>query len=181
MQGRHDQPKGAGSPLQGNNMLDEAPRILLVSVAMDAKPKPYVQIAAFCEQLLQENDGVLTPIRIVDTYTLEVPPDLPKGALPAIEVKGMIALKSGEVSGEHVIKLVMQNTQGVRSFLSPDDGWPVVFKGEEKGVQIKLRFQLGVKNFGLCWFDVLFDDELLTRMPLRLQRQEKSEETSSPT
>jgi len=33
------------------------------------KGGPYVQVAAFCEQVLQERDGVHSLIRIIDTVT----------------------------------------------------------------------------------------------------------------
>ena len=135
-----------------------------------ANPKPFVQIAAFCENLLEEADGAMTPVRIIDTYWVPpLPEGLPDGMRPIVLVKGIIALKSGDVTGPHAVSLEMENTQGVRTKLSPEEGWPVVFNGGEHGVNLKINFPLGVKNFGLCWFDVFFDGELVTRIPLRLR------------
>ena len=147
-----------------------------------ADPKPHVSVACFCETLLEDKDGTLSAIRIVDTYTLptdamDVPPDV----IPAIVVTGLVALKSGEVTGPHTVRLVLENPLGVRTDLSPKEGWPVVLKGGHSGVNLKIRFPLGVKNFGQCWFDVVFDDEVLTRMPLRLRRDEESTATDSPS
>jgi hypothetical protein len=146
-----------------------------------ANPKPYVAVACFCDTILEDKDGTLSAIRIVDTYwvprvpTEEVSPE----AVPAIPVTGLIALKSGEATGSHTIRLVLENPLGVRTQISPPDGWPVVLKGGHAGLNMRLKFPLGVKNFGQCWFDVLFDDELLTKMPLRLRPAEEREQTDS--
>jgi len=146
-----------------------------------ASPKPFVQIAAFCEMVLEQKEPegtVMTPVRIVDTYTVQIPPDMPKDVLPAIAIHGLIALKSGEVRGPHNIKLVMENPLGERKPVGPPDGWEAVFEGGASGFNLRLEFPLGVKNYGLCWFDVFFDGELITRMPLRL-REHKPDQPSA--
>lgn len=135
-----------------------------------ANMKPFVTVACFCEKVLEEADHVMTAIRIVDIYYVPPIPDAgPDGPFPAIVVEGLVSLKSGDLVGSHTIAFVMENTQGARTQLSPVGGWPVVFEGGEHGVNLKLKFPIGVKNFGLCWFDVIFDDEVLTRIPLRLR------------
>jgi hypothetical protein len=146
-----------------------------------ANTKPFVAVACFCENLLEESDGVLSAIRIVDTYHVQVPPNLPENTLPVIEMKGLVSLKSGDLTGSYTVGLVMENSLGQRTQLSPEGGWPVVFNGGEHGVTLKIRFPLGVKNLGLCWFDVLFGDEVLTRIPLRLRQAEESAATSTPS
>ncbi|MGE0359956.1 MAG: hypothetical protein AB7H93_08250 [Vicinamibacterales bacterium] len=147
---------------------------------------PFVTVAAFCEKLLIEADNVASAIRIVDTYKLGEVPDIPPGlsgveVVPVIELNGVIAIKSGDVTGEHRIDLVMENPLGERKKISPDGGWPILLNGGVHGANIKLKFPLGVKNYGLCWFDVLFDDALLTRMPLMLERAEKQTEPNPPS
>ena len=49
----------------------------------------------------------------------------------------------------------------------------VHFEGEDRGTNVIYAATLNVEQEGLYWFDVLLDDELLTRMPLRIlyQRQ----------
>ena len=151
-------------------------RFLLVSLEM-ANTKPLVAVACFCEQLLIEGDNVPSAIRIVDTYKFTVPPE----ATPVIAVKGLISLKSGDVTGTHIVELILENPLHERKTLSPPGGWPVVLNGGAHGPMIKLDFPLGVRNFGLCWFDVLFDGEVLTRMPLMLQRADSAAKTTEPS
>jgi len=150
-----------------------------------ANTKPFVTVACICEQVLEEPDGVMSAIRIVDTVTIgpPMPPDfvLPQSGIQGVvTVKGLIALKSGDVVGNGKVELVMHSSTGEVVTLSPEDGWPVVMKGGEHGFQIKINFVLGVKNFGLIWFDVTWNGEVLTRFPLKLQQGALPEKTSAP-
>jgi hypothetical protein len=43
---------------------------------------------------------------------------------------------------------------------------PVKFLGEDQGQNVILNIALGVEQDGLYWFDVLFEEEVLTRIPL---------------
>lgn len=138
-----------------------------------ANTRPFVVAAFFCENLIEDKDNVLTAIRIIDTYYLTLPtnlPDLPPDVKPAIEVTGLISLKSGDVVGPYKLDLMMRRpTKGEKPVrLSPEGGWPVVFNGGEHGVNLKMKFPLGVKTFGLYWFDVMWENELLTSIPLNL-------------
>ena len=150
-----------------------------------ANTKPFVAAACFCEQILQEPDGVLSAIRIVDTYVIpplpagvEVPPDAARGV---ILVRGLISLKSGDVVGAGKVGLVMHKTTGEAVTLSPEGGWPAVLQGGEHGFNVKLNFGLGVRNFGLIWFDVTWNGEVLTRIPLRLRQGELPEQANAPS
>jgi hypothetical protein len=50
------------------------------------KPKPHLVAAVLCEKVLQEADGVLSAIRIVDKVIFEVPKGAPSNYVPAIEL-----------------------------------------------------------------------------------------------
>jgi len=149
-----------------------------------ANTKPLVAAACFCEQILQEPDGVISAIRIVDTYVIPpLPADvqLPPGAARgSIQVRGLISLKSGDFVGVGNVGLTMHKTTGEVEVLSPEGGWPANMQGGEHGFNVKLNFLLGVKNFGLIWFDVTWNGEILTRIPLRLQQGETQEQTTVP-
>jgi len=150
-----------------------------------ANTKPYVALACFCEHVLEDKDDVLSAVRIVDTYVLpplpkgvEVPPDALRGL---IVLKGLISLKSVDVVGPGTLRLIMHTVAGKQVPISPEGGWPVELKGGEHGVNLKLQIPLGVKNFGLIWFDVLWGEEILTRIPLRLKQGEMVDETPAPS
>jgi hypothetical protein len=125
------------------------------------KPRPYLLAAVLCEQVLQET---LTVVRIVDKLQYGVVGQtLPEGIKPAVSIKGLIALRSGPVTGEHVIKIVGEKPNGSRKDLFST---PINFLGKDQGQNIILNFGIGIDQDGLYWFDVFFDDELLTRIPL---------------
>ena len=43
----------------------------------------------------------------------------------------------------------------------------VFLEGEERGVNLLIPFQFAPEHQGLYWFDVYFEDERITRVPLR--------------
>jgi hypothetical protein len=151
---------------------------LLFAWLLMANTKPFVQMACFCENVLAEADGVLSAIRIVDTYFI---PPLPEGVemqdgmQGAIVLNGIVGLKSGDVTEAGSLRLVMHRANGETVPIGPPEGWPMVMSGGEQGSVLKIQMPLGVKNFGLMWFDVLWNGELLTRIPLKLQRGQKPE------
>ncbi len=128
-------------------------------------PKPFVQVACVCENVLIETDNVQSVIRIVDTYTLSVPEGktIKDGA---VQLTALVALKSGEVTGEHTIGLRLVPPGGLKT---QDREWPVVFNGGEHGANMKIQFVIPSPSEGLYWFDVLWGAEILTRIPFRLK------------
>jgi hypothetical protein len=126
-----------------------------------------VQVACICEKVLREHDNVPTLIRIVDIFNVETPIDpLPEGVHLGTPLTIFVALKSGDVAGEHEIGLRLTRPDGTTG---PVRKWPVTFGGAERGVNLQLGFALDSPQLGLYWFDVLWSDEVLTRVPLRLK------------
>ena len=74
----------------------------------------------------------------------------------------------------------MHKTTGETLSLSPEQGWPAILEGGEHGFNVRLDFALGVKTFGLMWFDVTWNDEVLTRVPLRLKQAELPQTATAP-
>ena len=127
---------------------------------------PYVQLATICEKALQEADGVLSIIRAVDRLTLtaqgtNVPDELPQGMLQPTLV---VALKSDDARGRHPVTLRIQQPSGL---YLPERSFDVMFEGEERGVNLILQLQIEAEE-GLYWFEILVNDQLLTRVPLRV-------------
>ena len=49
---------------------------------------------------------------------------------------------------------------------------PLKLMGKDQGQNVILNIGLGVEMDGLYWFDVVLDDDLLTRVPLTITRTE---------
>lgn len=137
---------------------------------------PYVSAALICEKVLQEKDESITLVRIADRiqYNIEGP-GLPPNIKPMIAVQGFISLKSGPITGEHTVSIVAENPDGKRKAI-----WGAAIKllGKDQGNNIIINMNLGIDHDGLYWFDVLFDDASLTRIPLTITAAQK--ETASP-
>jgi hypothetical protein len=141
------------------------------------KPRPHLLVAVLCEKVLQEKDETLTIVRIVDRLQYRIEGSgLPAGTTPMISIKGLIALRSGPVTGEHPIKIVGEKPDGTRKDLYTAG---VNFLGKDHGQNIILDMGIGIDQDGLYWFDVFFDDELLTRIPL-IVRPLTSQESEGP-
>jgi len=129
---------------------------------------PWVVTATFCEKVLQEPDGVVTLVRVIDRIiqnmhvTSMSDPVVPTSlALPLV-----ITLKSGSTLGSHMMRLRLEKPSGMRL---PDQMFTVLFEGNDRGVNIILNpVTLLVDEEGVYWLDVLIEDQLLTRIPLRL-------------
>jgi hypothetical protein len=127
---------------------------------------PYVALACICERVLQDKDSVMSLIRVVDTYYLTIPADAPKDATPAFEVAAVISLKSGDLVGSfNKLQIVGNNPGGERKAMT-EKPIPTIFNGGAHGVNVQLNLTVVVKKFGMFWFDVLWGDEVLTRIPL---------------
>jgi hypothetical protein len=141
--------------------------------------QPFVAVACFCEHVIEGKDGVLSIIRIIDSYHFTLPTgEMPAGATPAIPLTALIALRSGDVAGTFNVRLVLRRPDGTTADVSPEGGWPIVFNGAEHGVNLTLQFPLGVRGYGLYWFDLIWEDGVvLTSMPIKLVEAQQPQST----
>jgi hypothetical protein len=130
---------------------------------MPTNTKPLVQVACICEKVLQDKDNVLSAIRIVDSFTVREP--LPSSSAQfesGVDVTVLLALKSGDLVGDYEILVQLRypsgRTKDVPSF-------PMSFKGGPSGSTLTAQLRVEVKEYGLYYFDVIWQDEVLTSIP----------------
>ena len=129
---------------------------------------PHLQAALIAERVLQEQDGVITPIRVIDRVMMSI---LPDAELPAAAEKLvlLVTLKSGGARGSYTLTVRLENPSGTEiPFIPPAT---VFLEGEERGVALIVPFAFSPEEQGLYWFDVYFENERLTRVPLRAMFQ----------
>jgi hypothetical protein len=82
-----------------------------------------------------------------------------------------VTLKAGAARGRHTVRIVTEAPSGQR--LPQTFEVPVLFEGEDRGVNIIVQFNFQADAEGLYWFDVLLEGQAqsLTRMPLRVVYQ----------
>lgn len=128
---------------------------------------PYLQAAFFCERLLQESDGVLSVIRIVDTIDFQRSEQATEP--PLVNLTLFIAFKAGEARGSHELTVVKENASGHPVDVEERHTQTLVFYGtEDRGVTVIMPVAMTGGEAGLYWFAVYLGDRLMTRLPLRV-------------
>ena len=126
---------------------------------------PYLSAALFCEKTLKETDGVLSAIRMIDRFNFrgksaQMDPQV-------ISCIALIVMKSGSYRGRAEISIQPFKPSGKEM---PRVVFPVNFEGDDdRGVGIAAPLRLGIDEEGTYWFDVKFESQLITRMPIRIQ------------
>ncbi len=130
---------------------------------------PFLQAALICERVLVEQDGVLSIIRIVDRLIRHAPADGPD-ELEAFsqELQIVLLMKSGAARGRFELTIGVEKPSGEQG---ETISVPVHFEGEDRGVQVTMPVSFEADQEGLYWFDIGFEGERLTRMPLRVVYQ----------
>jgi hypothetical protein len=142
---------------------------------------PHLSGAFLCEKILQEKDGVNTFIRVVDRFTVPLLPKLPEGIQlpPGIGAPGnqfiqfnlVVMFKAGSIpGGKYHLALQLNKPDGSPLPKSVVD---VFLQGDnDNGVTAVFPIMLPQPEEGLYWFDVYFEESLLTRVPLRVLHQQ---------
>ena len=125
---------------------------------------PYITQATFCERVLSEKDGVLSAIRIIDTLNINV--------LPGTDVDGLvqkldllITIKSGDFNGEGTLKIraIAPNGEPMKNGESITR---MVLNGGVHGANVHISVGITVNVKGTYWYEISFNDRVLTRTPL---------------
>jgi hypothetical protein len=124
---------------------------------------PHLTAAIICERILNEQDGVVSAIRIIDRVWFVTGED-GQPLNPQHPITLFISFKSGSARGSFTVAIHLEKPSGEQA---PVLEAPVFFEGEERGVNIVLNAGFEPEEAGLYWFDVLFEGNRVTRMPLR--------------
>lgn len=131
--------------------------------------KPFLAAAFLCEKILQEKDETLTAVRIIDTVFVSIPPGLPTGAKPVIQLTALLSFKKATkgVDTEPHQAVLLVHTPSGREL--PPYVVNFFFKPEEfVGHNLIVNITLALEEFGVFGIDVSVDGEPITRMPFRL-------------
>ena len=133
---------------------------------------PFVNVATFCDQAIQDKDGVLTIVRVIDQMTLTAtgptaPEELPPGG--AVNLTLVVALKAGQAHGKQDVKIEFEHPDGSKH---PGPAIPVHFSGGAGGgANAIFKITLVLSSAGLYWADVLVNGRLVSRVPLEVRYQ----------
>jgi hypothetical protein len=127
---------------------------------------PHLSAAFLCEQVLQEKDGVLSFIRVVDRF-VRPKPGSPVPSLP-IQVMMVIGFKAGGIgTGKCTVKIRMFKPSSAAPAGEMEN--EVFFEGgQDQGVTIANPFILVPDEEGLYWIEILVFEKVATRVPFRV-------------
>src|SRR6266852_4842885 len=134
--------------------------------------------ALLCERILQEEDKVLSAIRIIDViYVPQLPASAPEGSVTGVQEYCLIILKAQPGhQGKHLIEFRMLNPKGELTNISEPieaefKARPEFGKDVPGGATVSIQLNLAVKNYGTCYICVYLDGEEITRAPFTLLQQ----------
>lgn len=135
---------------------------------------PFLQVAAFCEKVLSEQDGVISAIRIVDrmTFTLagkDAPEKMPRMNL-AITL--LVRFKSGDASGKYELNVKPISPSGKQL---PIFTFPFDLGGGELSANMIMGYNVKVEETGIYWFEILLGKQSYTKVSLNLLYERKQE------
>jgi hypothetical protein len=137
---------------------------------------PYLNAGLICEKVLQEKDGVLSVIRVIDRVTIAamssggaVPDMLPPSV---VNFTLVLILKSGVFKGTAPIRISIHSPANK---LVGESSADVFLEGDDRGVNLISPMQIPIQEDGLYWVEVRCGEEILTRIPLRVIYQRISQ------
>lgn len=124
---------------------------------------PHLGVAAICESVMREQDGVVSMIRMIDTFNVKGDAKtLPPGVVSFVIY---VAFKSGDALGERTLELASYSPSGKKV---KTEKQKVKFKGDEQGVGAIFRVTMTINETGIYWFHVKLNRQDVTRIPLRI-------------
>ena len=145
-----------------------------VARGIDRTEGPWLAAALLCEKVIEDKEGTLSLIRIIDRVTTTAVGQGTPSEMPPtpITVTLVAAFKSGSARGRSDFRIDAEAPTGLRTPLA--QALSIIFEGEDRGANLIINLNFTAQHEGLYWFDLFLDDKLVTRVPLRVvyQRQE---------
>lgn len=128
---------------------------------------PFLAVAAFCENVIEDKSGVLSLIRLVDRITVSSHGSSSPEQMPPTPLNWflVLAFKSGSARGSVQVTIQPELPSGLR--LEPIRLTPY-FEGGSRGCNIVTRIGLMLGEPGVYWFRVHVADALVTQIPFEV-------------
>jgi hypothetical protein len=141
---------------------------------------PLLAAALLCERVIEDKEGVLSIIRIVDNFTVSrtlpvvaPPPD----STPVIVVTLLVSFKAGQAKGTYQVESRLRAASGKPlKGMGEQPNPSFTFSGEqpEQGANIVINAGVPANEPGLYYFDILLDGSPVTSVPFRIREQDRT-------
>jgi hypothetical protein len=133
---------------------------------------PQIAAAVLCDAILQDKDGALSAIRIIDTINGTLPPDTPDDVPSeekpvSVPLSILVIIRSADSSGRHKIRIIPELPSGrlIKPILEDD---ATLSPEPHGGLNIRLTSNVLAPGSGLYWLRVIIDGKILARMPFKI-------------
>lgn len=123
-----------------------------------ATTKPYIQAACICENVLFDKDDVASLIRILDSFVVEIPDNVPAGMPYGFPITMFVRLTFDELK-EGTLSIQPNRPDGT---LGTRQNIPIPESNVHKNVQFKTGFHILSPQAGNYRFDLFWNEEFLT-------------------
>lgn len=131
---------------------------------------PYLNAAFLCEKVLEQKDGVLSAIRIVDrlTHNYAASPEKPSSGVPSFtyDLTLLLALKAGQNPGATNIKITLKKPDN--SELPALNQTMHLDSPASRGGNLIINSTFTFDQMGVWWFEVFINDVPRTKIPLQV-------------
>jgi hypothetical protein len=129
---------------------------------------PFIRSALLCEKVLQERDGVVSYIRVIDRVTrTDRRTDAPETLEPfQHSMFAALSFVSGDARGRHTVVMEIEPPSGLKKQIASVD---VQFEGGNKAAAIAAQINITLDAEGVHWIHVLLDGAPTTQIPLEVQ------------
>ncbi len=136
---------------------------------MQSPEGPFLATAVLCEKVLREADGAFSAIRVFDRLTVTAASGQPMSVdvpRPPMHFFLWISFRAGAARGKASIGVKIERPDGIVRDVGL--GAPILFEGEERAANVVVELHVTFELDGLYWFQVVLDEELITKIPLRI-------------
>jgi hypothetical protein len=147
---------------------------------MEQPLEPHLRIGALCERVLEEKDGVLSLIRVIDRLIItaegtDVPKEIPPSQVP---LTALMSWVGGLGDYEAKIRAVFPGGESIESITLPFH-----LDALDRVQNLIVQLVLPIRRSGVHWFNFLLGDQIKGRVPLRViyERKEHPKRTGQPT
>lgn len=131
-----------------------------------ANTKPLLEAAFVCENLIIDNQGIASAIRIIDNIEVQVPHALPRGTQTGFPLTLFVRVKAGEDKVSGRVGLEVRKPDGLHGGKIETE---LVSLEPMRGYQFKIESNILAPQTGFYWFDFSWNDQPLTSVSLQVK------------
>lgn len=136
-------------------------------MAMETGRGPHLLVAAICQRAQQDQYGSFSLINLLEHLVAgSDDPNAPEQMPPfRIDANLVVVFVSGDAVGDRTVTVVAEQPNGERL---PPVSQRITLRGGDQRATIVSDLSLDIDQTGVYWFEVYLDDDLVTRIPLRI-------------